>query len=57
MSTEAQKAAKRRYAKRCRRLVITLYPTEPDILRKVEAQDSYSTYIKGLIRDDIARNG
>lgn len=57
MRTEAQKRARKRYDKRCRRLVVTVYPTEPDIRAKVDEQESYSEYIKGLIRADIARNG
>lgn len=55
MKSEAQKKARKRYDKRCRRLVVTVYPTETDILRKVEEQGSYNQYIKGLIRADIAR--
>lgn len=57
MKTDAQRSARKRYDKRCRRLVITVYPTETDILRKVEEQDSYNQYIKQLIRDDIYRDG
>lgn len=57
MRTEAQKRARRNYDKRCRRLVVTVYPTEQDIRSKVDSQESYSEYIKGLIRADIARNG
>lgn len=56
MKTDAQRNARKRYDKRCRRLVVTVYPTETDILRKVEGQSSYNQYIKGLIRADIARD-
>lgn len=56
MKTDAQRSARKRYDKRCRRLVVTVYPTETDILRKVEGQSSYNQYIKGLIRADIARD-
>lgn len=56
MKSEAQRNARKRYDKRCRRLVVTVYPTETDILRKVEEQGSYNQYIKQLIRDDIARD-
>lgn len=56
MKTDAQRNARKRYDKRCRRLVVTVYPTETDILRKVEEQDSYNQYIKQLIRDDIERD-
>lgn len=57
MKTEAQKNARKRYDKQCRRLVVTVYPTEPEIMRKVSEVDSYGTYIKGLIMDDIKRSG
>lgn len=57
MKTEAQKNARKRYDKQCRRLVVTVYPTEPEIMRKVAEVDSYGAYIKGLIMDDIKRSG
>lgn len=53
MKTESQKAAKRKYKKKCRELRITLYPTERDIIEKIDSVPQYSPYIKGLIRKDI----
>lgn len=53
--TDAEKEARKRYDKKCRRLVVTVYPTESDILRRVESVGEYSAYIKGLIRADIER--
>lgn len=55
MKTDAQRNARKRYDKRCKRLVVTVYPTEPEIMRKVSDVDSYGSYIKQLIRDDIER--
>ena len=57
MKTEAQKRAKLKYKHKCRELRITLYPTEQDIISKIDSVEQYSTYIKGLIRQDIKANG
>jgi hypothetical protein len=51
--TEAQKEARKRYTSKCRKLSITIYPTEEDISKKLDSVPSYSTYIKTLIRKDI----
>ena len=53
MATEAQRAAKRRYTQKCREIRITLYPTETDLIKKIDSLDEYSPYIKGLIKKDI----
>lgn len=58
MATEAQKRAKNNYRKsKVKTLQIDLYQTEQDIIDKISSVDSYATYIKRLIRDDIARAG
>lgn len=57
MKTEAQRDARKRYDKRCRRLVVTVYPTEPEIMRRLDEVGQYGPYIKRLITEDIARNG
>lgn len=54
--TEAQKRAKNNYRKKCRKLQVTLYPTDADIIAKVDSVPSYSGYIKQLIRQDIERS-
>lgn len=54
--TDAQKRAEMAYRKKCKKLQITLYPTEQDIIDKVNSQGSYSEYIKNLIRQDIERS-
>lgn len=57
--TEAQKRAKKTYGTKCKRLLLTFYPTEDDLLKKLEEerqkapQRAYSGYIKDLIRKDI----
>lgn len=63
MRTEAQKNARNRYEKnlrkekKCKNFQVMVYPTETEIMRKLTEVDSYRAYIKGLILDDIKRNG
>lgn len=45
--------AKKRYKKKIKVIRIELYPTERDIIEKIESMPQYSPYIKGLIRKDI----
>lgn len=55
MATEAQKRAKNNYRKaKVRTLTVDLYQTDQDIIDKLNSVDKYATYIKQLIRDDIA---
>lgn len=57
MTTEAQKRARDKYNAKARQLIIRIYPSEPDILEKInEQQGGYARYIKRLIREDIARS-
>lgn len=58
MRTEAQKRARRRYDRKCKKLQVTVYPSEPDIedrLDEVRDGEGISPYVKRLIREDIAR--
>lgn len=55
LKTEAQKRARKKYAKKCRKMVITIYPTEPEMMKKINSVPSYSEYVKGLIAADIER--
>lgn len=57
--TEAQKKAKTKYESKAKRLAISIYPSEQDILDKilqVSEEGGYAPYIKKLIREDIERN-
>lgn len=54
MKSEAQKRANAIYRKKCQRVQIILYPTDKDIEKKLLEVDSKVTYIKDLIRRDIA---
>ena len=58
MATEAQKRAKVKYRQqKVKTLQIDLYQTDQDIIGKINSVEKYATYIKQLIRDDIARAG
>lgn len=58
--SEAQKRARRNYEKKCRKLQITIYPTERALSERIDEavnNEGYtrSGYIKDLIYKDIAR--
>ena len=53
---EVQRKAKRKYKQKIRCLTVELYPTEQDIIDKIDSVPQYATYIKGLIRADISAN-
>ena len=48
------KKAKLRYREKCKRLVLEFYPTEAALIEQVEKQSKKQTYIKDLIRKDMA---
>lgn len=52
---EAQKAARAEYTKKCKLLRVMLYPTEQELIDKLESVENKSGYIKGLIRADIEK--
>ncbi len=58
--TEAQKRASKKYDAKAKRLAIAVFPSEQDILDKlneeVEHGNGYAPYIKRLIREDIERS-
>lgn len=51
--SDALKKAKAKYKQKVRTFTIDVFPTEQDILNKLQSVDKYSTYIKQLIRNDI----
>lgn len=53
--TEAQKRAKQKYydKMKIRKVSIELYPTDADIIQKLNEQPSKQAYIKELIRKDL----
>ncbi len=55
---ESQKRAKKKYQEKAKRYYLDCYPSEADIIEKLEAErnaDGYVKYIKRLIRADIAK--
>lgn len=46
--------AKQRYREKCKRLVLEFYPTEAALIEQVEKQPKKQTYIKDLIRKNMA---
>lgn len=57
--SEAQKRAKKKfrekYRERITRLTVDFYPTEQELVDKINEQPKKQTYIKDLIRADIER--
>ena len=51
--TEARKRAKANYNKKVSKITIEFYPTDADLLKKVQEQESKQKYIKDLIRKDL----
>lgn len=51
--TEAQKAAKKRYRDRGKRLTLDFYPAEAALIAHIERQEQKQTYIKALIKADM----
>lgn len=57
---DCQRKAKANYRRKLEKIQIELYPSEEDIKKRiaerVEAGEGKATYIKRLIREDIAKN-
>lgn len=52
-SSEAHKRAKAKYNEKVVKVTIEFYPTDADLLKKVQEQPSKQGYIKDLIRKDL----
>lgn len=51
---EARNRAHSKYRReKCRTVQVTLFPTDRDIIEKLDSVDNKSGYIKGLIRADV----
>lgn len=57
MRTEAQRKATNNYRKKLKSMSLEFYPNDDDIVKKLETVPAKTTYIKELIRKDIAENG
>ena len=50
----SHKKAKNQYKKKVKRISVDFYPTESNLWNHIEAQPQKQTYIKDLIRADLA---
>lgn len=59
-TNDAERKAKAKYRKKVENIQLALYPTDEDIknriAERVEAGEGKATYIKRLIREDIAKD-
>ena len=55
MASEAQKKANRKYKANVKRFTIEFPPSESDLWEHLEKQPKKQTYIKNLIRADMAK--
>ena len=53
--SEALKKAKQKYKAKLNRFTVDFYPTEQELWEHLQAQDNKQGYIKGLIKQDIAK--
>ena len=53
--SEAHNKAQSKYRKNLKRMTIEFYPTDQDILDKLDSVESKQGYIKNLIREDIKK--
>ena len=51
--TEAQKRAKAKYNSKVTKVSIEFYPSDEELLKKVQEQENKQAYIKELIRKDL----
>lgn len=55
--TDAQKRAKQKYKEKVKYYRLELYPTDQDIINKLDDVQTKAGYIKDLIRADIKKDG
>jgi hypothetical protein len=54
-NSEAQKRADQKYNAKVKRIYIELYPSDADVIEHLDKQGKKQTYIKNLIREDMAK--
>lgn len=54
-TSEAQLKAVKKYREKLKRITVDFYPSEEEIWNHIQNQDKKQTYIKDLIRADIAK--
>lgn len=50
---DSERAAKKKYRSKGKRMTIDFYPSEADLIEHIEKQAKKQTYIKDLIRKDM----
>ena len=53
--SDARKRAKAKYNEKVTKVTIEFYPSDADLLQKVQEQESKQGYIKDLIRKDMKK--
>lgn len=56
MTSEAQKRANKNYRQKMNRITLDFSPAEAELWEHIQKQPKKQTYIKDLIRADIAKN-
>lgn len=54
-SSEAHLRAVQKYKQKVKRITLEFHPTEEDIWNHIQSQEKKQTYIKDLIRADMAK--
>ena len=54
---DSERAAKKKYRSKGKRMTIDFYPSEADLIEHIEKQEKKQTYIKDLIREDMKKQG
>lgn len=54
-TSESQKRADQKYKEKIKRIYIELYPSDSDVIEHLDKQGKKQTYIKNLIREDMAK--
>ena len=57
MTTEAQRNAIKRYKQKLNRFTLDFSPVESELWNHIQSQEKKQTYIKDLIRKDMAKGG
>ena len=57
MISEARKRAKKKYNEKVVKVTIEFYPTDAELIKKLQEQPNKQKYIKDLIRKDMEAKG
>ena len=54
MASDAQKKASKKYKEKLKRITVDFYPADAELWEHIQNQPKKQTYIKDLIRADVA---